>query len=121
MRLKFYGIAMRPPLKSPAPAVLPSDSARVEVAPGTSRDTGAGVEFDGVVPIHGQGKGEAQACISLEIVVLHAIGGRASTGVVRTVHAAPHPSTKVVDEMSLYSVEGGLLATLPTEKSSSVV
>src|SRR5215471_5774448 len=99
------GMAIRPPLKSPAPAVLPSDSARVEVAPGTSRNAGAGVEFDGVVPIHGEGKGEAQACIPLEIVVLHAVDGRASAGVIRAVHAAPYPGTKVVDEVSLYSVE----------------
>ena len=104
------------PLKPSAPAELPDDPTRVEVAPGAGEYSCAGVEFDRVVPIHRQRDGEAQACVLLEIIALHTIDGRTPAGVVGGVQRAPYASPDIVDEVTLHGVDGVLLQRHAVEK-----
>src|SRR5262249_5984262 len=53
-----------------------------------------------VVPIHGQGEGDAQTCVPLQIVVLHAVSGRTPARVEGAVQPHPHPGTKAESHTS---------------------
>src|SRR5262245_5083238 len=103
-------------LKPSAPAELPNDPTRIEVAPGAGEYSRAGVEFDRVVPIHRQRDGEAQACVLLESIALHTIDGRTPAGIVGGVQRAPYSGPEVVDEVSLHGVDGVLLKRHAVEK-----
>src|SRR5262245_64238596 len=88
-------------LQPSTPAVLPDDPDRVEVAAGTGGDAGAGIEFDRVMPGHGQRDRRAQTRVFLQIIALHAVDGCAPAGIVRAVHGHPYPASHRVANVAL--------------------
>ena len=100
-------------LQPSAPAVLPGDPDRVEVAAGTGGDAGAGIEFDRVMPGHGQRDGRAQTSVFLHIIALHPVDGCAPAGIVR-IQCRPYAGGKCRARGP--GVDGVLRAGLAAEK-----
>src|SRR2546430_11114841 len=91
-------------LEPAAPAELPGDHCRREVAPDARVRAGARRELDRVVAIDRDGEGAAHADV-LQRLALHAVDRRAPASVVRRVESGPQTEPRVVDHVALHGVE----------------